>query len=204
MTCTLLIMRHGTIKANLQKCWHGSTDSPLLWRGRRQAKRLGRFASKQYPRLSAIYASPLQRCQDTAAPLAKELGLDIRTDMDLREWSIGDWETISFRQLADDHDFFNRTIRDVNWAAPNGESIQHVADRCVASLKAIVSRHTNDIADTQVGVVSHGAAMQVALAALIDANPKRWQSYTIGNASITELVLEPDAYIENYNLMHYL
>ena len=33
----LLLLRHGQIKANRQGRWHGSTDSPLTWRGRRQA-----------------------------------------------------------------------------------------------------------------------------------------------------------------------
>ena len=52
--------------------------------------------------------------------------------------------------------------------------------------------------------MSHGAAIQVAIASLLDGTPKRWQSYTIGNASVTELILHPKPYIENYNLMHFL
>lgn len=204
MTCTLLLMRHGTIKANLTKRWHGSTDSALLWRGKRQAKRLGRYAAGKYPDLKAIYASPLQRCQDTARPLSDQLGLDIRTHEELREWSIGDWEDCPFRELADEHDFFNRSVKDVHWSAPAGESLAAVSERCVAALREISARHTQPKDDTFVGVVSHGAAMQVAIATLIDDNAKRWQSYAIGNCSVTELVLEPEPYIEGYNLMHYL
>ncbi len=204
MTCTLLLMRHGTIKANLAKRWHGSTDSPLLWRGRRQAKRLGRYVASRYPELDALYASPLKRCQETAAPLSTLLDLDVQTHQGLREWSIGDWEDTPFRELADSHDFFNRSVSDVDWAAPGGESLASVSKRCVEALREIAQRHTHPTEDSQVGVVSHGAAMQVAIASLIDNNARRWQSYAIGNCSVTELILEPDAYIEGYNLMHYL
>ena len=204
MSCTLLIMRHGTIRANVAKRWHGSTDSLLLWRGRRQAKRLGKHVANHYPDLDGIYSSPLQRCQATAQPMAERLDLSVRLRDDLREWSIGDWEGRPFRELAEEEDFFNRSMRDVQWSAPGGESLAVVSDRCVAALKSIHAAHTYSNADSHVAVVSHGAAMQVAIATLIDSNPKRWQSYAIGNASITELLLEPEPYIEGYNMMHYL
>lgn len=204
MTCTLIIMRHGLIKANVNKRWHGSTDSPLLWRGRRQAKRLGTYAAKRYPNLTALYSSPLQRCQNTAAPLAARLKLDVEIENDLREWSIGDWEDMPFSELSKDHDFFNRSLQETHWAAPAGESLQAVSERCVRALTDIAKRHTAANIDTNVGVVSHGAAMQVAIATLLDSNPKRWQSYSIGNCSVTELILHPEPYIEGYNLMHYL
>ncbi len=204
MTCTLLLMRHGTIRANLKKRWHGSTDSPLLWRGRRQAKRLGQHVAKNYPQLDALYVSPLQRCQETAAPISTLLDLKIQTQEDLREWSIGEWEDMPFRELLDEHDFFTRSAKDLAWAAPGGESLGAVSERCVAELKTITERHTHPREDTTVAIVSHGAAMQVAIASLLDNNPKRWQSYAIGNCSITELILNPEPYIEGYNLMHYL
>ena len=204
MSCALLLMRHGTIKANIAKRWHGSTDSPLLWRGRRQAKRLGRYVAGRYPDLDALYASPLQRCQETATPLSTLLDLDIQTHQGLREWSIGDWEDTPFRELSDSKDFFTRSVRDIDWAAPGGESLREVSERCVAALEEIAQRDNHPTQDTHVGVVSHGAAMQVAIASLIDNTPKRWQSYAIGNCSVTELILQPEAYIEGYNLMHYL
>lgn len=197
-------MRHGTIKANLTKRWHGSTDSPLLWRGRWQAKRLGAYAAKRYPDLSALYSSPLQRCQNTAAPLAARLALEVEVLDDLREWSIGDWEDMPFSDLSKDHNFFSRSLQDPAWTAPQGESLLAVSERCVRTLQTIASTHRSQNQDTAVGVVSHGAAMQVAIAALIDSNPKRWQSYSLGNCSVTELILEPEPYIEDYNLTHFL
>ena len=71
-------MRHGQIKANVERRWHGSTDSPLTWRGRRQAKRTGRHLRQQH-QLTAVYASPLIRCQDTARFASRHTKLEIQT-----------------------------------------------------------------------------------------------------------------------------
>jgi broad specificity phosphatase PhoE len=53
-------------------------------------------------------------------------------------------------------------------------------------------------------VVSHGAAMAVALAALIDHNPGAWTHYHFGNCSLTELVLHPSPYVNFFNSIHHL
>ena len=204
MTCKLVLMRHGEIKANRDKRWHGSTDSPLLWRGRRQAKRLGRFAAKKYPELQAIYASPRQRCLDTAAPLARALNLEVQPIDDLQEWSIGELEDTPFKDLAEKHRFFRRSVEDLEYAVPGGESINTVARRYLGALFQINQQHQSPDADTQVGIVSHGAAIQVALAQLIDGSGKHWQNYSISNCSVTELVVSPKAYIEAYNQVHFL
>ena len=81
--CRLLLIRHGLIKANRQQVWHGSTDSQLLRRGRGQARRLAR--ALETDELSAIVASPLRRCVETAAPLAQNTELEVEVDERLRE-----------------------------------------------------------------------------------------------------------------------
>ena len=204
MTCKLVLMRHGEIKANKDQRWHGSTDSPLLWRGRRQAKRLARFAAKKYPQLAAIYASPRQRCLDTAAPLAQALKLDVQVKGDLQEWSIGELEDTPFKELAETHNFFRRSIEDLDYAIAGGESINTVARRYVDALFEIHQRHDSPDTHTNVGIVSHGAAIQVALAQLIDGSGQHWQNYSISNCSITELVLTPKPYVDAYNQAHFL
>lgn len=73
MAHTLLLMRHGRIEANAKGLWHGSTDSPLLPRGKRQARRAGAHLANQTTHISAIYTSPLERCRDTAQYAADAL-----------------------------------------------------------------------------------------------------------------------------------
>ena len=50
-----------------------------------------------------------------------------------------------------------------------------------------------------VAVVSHGAALGIALATLLDANPRAWRNYHVENCSITELRFVPHAEVGVFN-----
>jgi broad specificity phosphatase PhoE len=198
---SLLLLRHGQIKANLQGLWHGSTDSRLTWRGRRQASRTARHISRLNPRLSAIYTSPLGRCVETATKISKRLNIDPVVNDDLREYSIGDWEGLPFRLLAEEYDFVNKSTQNPDFAPPGGESLAQVAARMVPALQEIHTRHEND---NQVLIVCHGAATAVALGSLIDGDPRHWINYQLANCGLTELVLSPSPYDNFFNSIHHL
>ncbi|MFW6092763.1 MAG: histidine phosphatase family protein [Pseudomonadota bacterium] len=197
----LLLLRHGQIKANKQGRWHGSTDSPLTWRGRRQAKRAARFVRGTEPPVRAVYSSPLTRCRDTAHVVAESLDLEVTVHPELREYAIGDWEGMPFRELATRYQFVELATGDHDFAPPGGETLREVAERMVAALREIHQRHASD---ERVLVVSHGAAMAVALGTLIDLDPGSWTNYHFANCSLTELVLEPAPYVNFFNLTHHL
>lgn len=190
-------MRHGVIAANRSGHWHGSTDSPLLWRGRRQAKRTGRHFAQEYPRPVAIYTSPLQRCHNTARFIAQGVGgVEPIVHEGLREYAIGDWEGMPFKDLAKQYDFVNRATEDHEFAPPQGESLAAVAQRMKQAIVEIDRKHS----DTEpVIVVSHGAAMAVALGVLLHDNPADWVDYHFHNCSRTQLVLQPSPYLNYFN-----
>jgi probable phosphoglycerate mutase len=196
----LLLLRHGQIKANRQGRWHGSTDSPLTWRGRRQAARTARHLARKVP-LHAIYSSPLKRCRDTAAAVARLTGLEVQPLEDLREYAIGEWEDLRFRQLAEEFDFVNAAIADTSFAPPGGESLQAVAQRIVPVLHHVHGQHDDG---ERVLLVGHGAALAVALAVLLDGDPRRWTDYHFANCSLTELMLSPRPYVNFFNSTHHL
>lgn len=197
MAQSITLVRHGVIAANRSGHWHGSTDSPLLWRGRRQAKRTGRHFAKDYPQPAAIYTSPLQRCHNTARFISRSLNqLEPVVHQGLREYGIGEWEGMPFKELAKEHDFVNRATADPSYAPPQGESLQEVADRMEQALLEIDAKHN---ANEQVIVVSHGAAMAVALGVLLHQDPAQWVDYHFQNCSRTQLVFEPSPYLNFFN-----
>lgn len=195
MGARLLLLRHGQIDANKYGRWHGSTDSDLNWRGRRQAKRTGKFLARNES-IHAVYASPLRRCQDTAEFASKHSGLPIIAAPGLAEMSIGAWEDMPFQQLAEQHDFVNRASEDPHFAPPQGESLVDVSIRVTAALQEIDKSHASG---ETVLVVSHGVALAVAVAQLVDGAPSRWTDYHFDNCSLTELYLSPAPYIESFN-----
>ncbi|MEM7080019.1 MAG: histidine phosphatase family protein [Pseudomonadota bacterium] len=187
MTLNLYLVRHGLIKANVSRVWHGSTDSPLLWRGRRQAKRLGKYLARTLPKLDAVYSSPLQRCQRTAQLGTGYAGCDTTTLDGLAEMSVGEWEGAAFKWLVEEHDFMQRLTTDLDYAAPQGESLKQVAQRTTAALAHIRATHETGT----VVAVSHGIALAVMLAATMDDDIRRWHDYQFSNCSLTHLRFDP-------------
>src|SRR4051794_5326798 len=43
------------------------------------------------PKIAAVYASPLERTRETAAPIAKQLGLRVKIERGLLECDFGEW-----------------------------------------------------------------------------------------------------------------
>ncbi len=197
----LLLLRHGQIDANRKGLWHGSTDSSLTWRGRRQVKRTAQHLARNKQPIDAIYTSPLERCAHTADQIASNTPLQPVVVEALREYDIGDWEGMPFRDLLEIHDFIDRATRDLSFAPPGGESLTAVAERIVPALEKIHSEHNGD---ERILVVGHGAALAVALSSLIDRTPARWGEYHFSNCSLTELVLSPTPYVNFFNSTEHL
>src|SRR5262249_45897041 len=139
---------------------------------------------------------PMLRCLHTARAIAAPLGREVVIDDDLREYGIGELEDTPFSTLQAQHDFFQRIRDDHTYAPPGGDSIAAVAERIVAALRRI---HAHDDTSRPIAVVSHGAALGIALAALLDADLNRWTNYQIDNCSVTELVLVPEALVGSFN-----
>ena len=195
MSPKLLLLRHGQILANKEGRWHGSTDSPLTIKGRWQAFLTGRFLAKTVS-LDAVYTSPLQRCRHTGALASKSYkGVTAVVD-GLAEMSIGQWEDMEFTKLNAEHRLIERFNTDLDWAPPEGESLGTVALRMQESLLQIADNHG---ADETVLVVSHGAAMAVALGQLLHQDPREWMQYRFDNCSLTEIRLGDNPSLEKFN-----
>ena len=200
---SLLLVRHGQIRANVDGCWHGSTDSPLTWRGRRQATRTARHLAKLSKRPTHIYSSPLERCRHTADQIGRRLNIEPDIEDDLREYSIGEWEGMRFADLASEHDFVSRAKADPHFTPPGGESLAAVTQRMSAAVEALHTSHSG-AEDARLVIVSHGAAMAVLLGELLHESPARWVDYHFANCSVTELVLSPAPYVNFFNSTHHL
>ena len=182
----LILVRHGQIAANLTQHWHGSTDSPLTPHGEREVELVANYLSASGRTVSAIYASPLQRTRDTGQGIAAALRLPLALDPALREYGIGELEGTHYKDLQEQQ-FFMRVAADHEYAPAGGESIAAVARRVAAALQRISDAHRGK----EVVVVSHGAALGIALGHLLHGDPLKWREYSIRNCSITELKLRP-------------
>ena len=180
------LVRHGETAANVEGVWHGSTDTPLTERGRRQAERLAEHIAHTRADARALYASPLARARDTAQPIAARLGLAPVVEPDLREYHLGEWEGVTYAALAKEHRLFERMQAEPDWEPGGGESARQVAERLAGSLCTIAARHPGE----RVIVVSHGGALTLGLGWLLDGSLSAWRR-VMSNCAVSDLRFDP-------------
>ena len=191
----LLLVRHGQISANVERVWHGSTDSALTDRGVEEAESVARLLATDRFSPAALYASPLKRARSTAEPIARLTGLDVIADPGLAEYAIGELEGESYMDLFREHRFFDRIREDPDYAPRGGESSNQVATRIVASWERIASAHPG----REVVVVGHGAAMGLGIARLLGDAGAEFQKYHEANCALSELELSPEPKLLRFN-----
>src|SRR5262245_42012119 len=132
----VILVRHGETEANRLQMWHGSLDAPLTGRGRVQvaatAARFAECAKQQH--IDVLYVSPLPRARSTASAIASAIGLTPNVEDGLREFSIGDWEGRTYRDLIDNEQLWRRWAIDPSFTPPNGESPVSFGERAVAAV----------------------------------------------------------------------
>ena len=156
MVTTVYLVRHGESLGNTQGFFQGRTDCELSENGFLQLDLLKeRF--KDIP-LDAIYTSPLSRTQNTAKainfyhqlPIICETGI-IEIDGGVFEGK--HWDEIMKLYPAEFESFRNHLHL---FAPENGESVQSVYDRMIASVDSLISQNVGKT----IALVSHGCAIK--------------------------------------------
>ena len=94
----LIVVRHGHSTANKQMAFVGHSEAPLTEMGKKQAEYAAEYLCAN-EKIDKIIYSDLIRTRQTAAPLAKRLGLPLHADASLREIFAGLWETMTFKEI---------------------------------------------------------------------------------------------------------
>jgi probable phosphoglycerate mutase len=183
---TLLVVRHGETAANTDGVWHGSTDTELTVRGHAQARCVAARLARDCADAVAVYTSDLRRARDTADPIARALGLEVRTTPALREFDLGSWEGKTYKELFTEHRLWDHMRADPHFAPHGGESPLAVAERICGALRHISEEHPGQ----RVVVVSHGGALSLAFGLLLDGDYAQWR-HVMDNCAVTELTLDP-------------
>ncbi|MGH2738407.1 MAG: MSMEG_4193 family putative phosphomutase [Actinomycetota bacterium] len=179
----LLLVRHGVTDATGKRLYGRSPGVHLSKRGRAQAEAVAERL-KALP-IRAVYSSPLERCRETAAPIARALGLRVRTDRGVLETDIGAWTGRTFGQLR--RSGLWRQLLAVPSSArfPHGESLAEVQARTVKALEAIASRHPTEI----VVVVSHGDPIRLAMAHYTGTHLDHFQRLEMAPGSVSGVAI---------------
>ena len=155
----LILVRHAEAEGNLNRRFHGWTNSSITEKGHIQASRVAeRF--KEIP-VDIIYSSSLKRTLQTAEYIAavKQLPI-IRTDK-LKEINGGDWEDRLFEELPVLWPEQNETWENKPHIhrMPNGETMVEFQERIIAEIRYILEHNPGK----NICVVTHGTAIKTLM-----------------------------------------
>jgi probable phosphoglycerate mutase len=109
--------------------------------------------------IEALYASPLQRTQETAAILSERLGLPVVCRDDVIELDFGEWTGLTADEIRKDPRWQVWSNCRSIAVIPGGESWRQVQDRVVGALFDLQRVHP----DGSVVIVSHGDVIRAAM-----------------------------------------
>lgn len=196
----IIFVRHA------QPAWtrdgRGVMDPPLTDVGRLQSRLLA-SASRTWKPPTALLVSPARRAQETAAPLAEMLEMEIETIPFFEEIRLPDWTSTPAEVVE-------RTLREARdrpyqewWdGLPGGESFRAFHERITTGLRDLLASRgvtrvdaegpavwSLDQPDQRLVLVGHGGSNGVALTFLLELRPVpwEWERFASRHASITRV-----------------
>jgi broad specificity phosphatase PhoE len=180
----LLLIRHAEVEAGYQGVFGGRIDMGLSPRGHDQAATLARYLHTKP--LSAIYASPMKRVQQTLAPLLVNGVPKPVIFSDLREVDFGDWTGLSWGDVEEKFG-----VSAFSWLeqlecggianADCGETLRERVEPCLERMLA-------DHAGQQVAIFCHGGIIRELLSILLRWPLSSMSMFEIEYASLTQVV----------------
>jgi len=182
---TVLLVRHGTTAKTGTILPGRAPGLHLSERGHEQARtaaeRLGSLSRSP----KAIYASPLERTRETAAPIAKTLGLPVKIDRGLLECDFGDWTGKKLALLNKKPEWQKVQHAPSTFRFPNGESFTEMQLRIWKCLETLATRHRGQT----IVCVSHADPIKAAITYAQGVPLDLFQRTVISPCSVSALVL---------------
>lgn len=178
----VFLVRHGRTPTTGKVLPGRAKGLHLAPHGVEQAAAAGeRLAALGKGRIRAVYASPMERTQETAAPISKALGLRTRTHKGLIEADFGDWTGKKLSQLYKKPEWKTVQQYPSGFRFPKGESFAEMQTRMTGAVAELVAKHPGEA----IVAVSHADTIKAAVADALGTHLDLFQRIVIGQCSIS-------------------
>ncbi|NLY43040.1 MAG: histidine phosphatase family protein [Clostridiaceae bacterium] len=191
MVTRLILVRHGEAEGNINRRFHGQTNSSLTPNGHLQAQKLAERLAKE--KIDVLYSSDLSRAYDTAKYISKVKNLEIHKIQGLREINGGEWEDVPWDELPIrwPEAYYHWEHQPHLLQMPGGESMENFQRRVVTEIMKIVRENEGK----NICVATHGTVIKALLCffygvSLEQFTKLKWHD----NASITIVHIDEDRY----------
>ncbi|HVX17624.1 MAG TPA: MSMEG_4193 family putative phosphomutase [Acidimicrobiales bacterium] len=182
----VLLVRHGQTPTTGSVLPGRAKGLHLADKGREQAARAGeRIAALR--KVAAVYASPLERTKETAAPIATATGNRVRVDRGLLECDFGDWTGKELKALMKLPEWKAVQRYPSGFRFPGGESFAEMQTRIVGALQGLVAAHPGET----VVAVSHADPIKAAVAHALGTHLDLFQRIVVSPCSVTAVAYGP-------------
>jgi probable phosphoglycerate mutase len=189
------LIRHGHNDLLGEKLAGRTPGVHLNQAGCEQAARLAQALGDKP--IKAVYASPLERTQETAQPIAAAHKLAVQNSQALVEIDFGDWSGKTFEFLKGQALWKQVQEHPNTVRFPNGESFQEAQARAVKEIIRLSEAYQQE---DQIVCVSHCDVIRLILAYFLGMPLDTFQRLRVAPASISVLQLfEGKAFLESVN-----
>jgi broad specificity phosphatase PhoE len=190
MPARVLLLRHAETANPL--IFHGAeSDVGLSERGRRQAEAIAPVLAAQAPQM--LVSSAMRRAIETAMPIGRTCGLELRIEPELHERRVG---ALSGTPTKQRDGLWPETRRrwlagDTAYAPPGAESYDDIRRRVLPVWQRVTTKH----AGQTIVIVAHGIVCRVLLLSVLPGYTiGDWNSIGIDNVAINELLQEGETW----------
>jgi len=178
---TILFVRHGTTPTTGRRLPGRAPGLHLSAAGRDQADRVARSIAALEPAPVAVYASPLERARETALPIARALGLRVRTERGLVEVDVGEWTGMSLKRAVRRREWSAVHRWPASFSFPGGESFAELVARTTEAVGRLVRAHPGE----RVVAVSHADPIRALVATAAGVPLDLFQRLVVGTCSVS-------------------
>ncbi|HLH99163.1 MAG TPA: histidine phosphatase family protein [Acidimicrobiales bacterium] len=139
------------------------------------------------PIVAAVYTSPLERTRETAAPIARQLGLKPKVERSLLECDFGAWTGAALKDLVKRPEWSTVQRYPSGFQFPEGESFVGMQRRMIEGVNAICRRHRGEA----VIAVSHADPIKALVADALGTHLDLFQRIVISPCSVTAISYGP-------------
>ena len=184
----VLFVRHGLTSTTGSVLPGRAPGLHLSPEGVEQARGVaGRLAGLDRGRVKAVYASPMERTVETAAPIARACKLRVRRSPGLIECDFGRWTGRKLQNLRRREEWTTVQRHPSGFRFPGGESFAEMQARALEAVAAICARHTGET----VVAVSHADVIKAIAAAAAGTPLDLFQRIVISPCSVTAIAYHP-------------
>ncbi len=178
----VLLVRHGQTPTTGKLLPGRAPGLHLADVGREQAQRAAERIA-ELKTVDAIYASPLERARETAAPIAAARNMKVRIDKGLLECDFGDWTGAELKNLMKLPEWNTVQRAPSTFTFPGGESFTAMQNRIVGAIDRLRAAHPGGT----IVCVSHADPIKAAVAHAMGTHIDLFQRIVISTSSVSAI-----------------